>query len=214
EDVEIVRFNPLSALDIDEEIGLEEEDEDREIDESTIKVLHNITDICTRWNSSYYLWTRLLELKDAITWLASVLPLKKRKENKRDTPSPPPDLDQIEKQFKIAIYNSLNKYWYDFREVGLVATLLDLRTKRMSAFTNREREKAETKLRNEFENLQRINNTSNDQPVQQTSSTVIEIMQNLFFEDIFGVQGQEDIPLDEVARYLKITPINNYNVNS
>ncbi|CAG8772767.1 9325_t:CDS:2, partial [Racocetra fulgida] len=48
EDVEIVRFNPLSALDIDEEIGSEEEDEDREINESTIKVLHNITDICTR----------------------------------------------------------------------------------------------------------------------------------------------------------------------
>ncbi|CAG8685826.1 12980_t:CDS:2, partial [Racocetra fulgida] len=54
EDVEIVRFNLLSALNIDKEIGSEEEDEDREIDESTIKVLHNITDICTRWNSSYY----------------------------------------------------------------------------------------------------------------------------------------------------------------
>ncbi|CAG8795491.1 3079_t:CDS:2, partial [Racocetra fulgida] len=126
-------------------------------------------------------------------------------------PSSPPDLDQIEKQFKIAIYDSLNKYWYDFREVGLVATLLDLRTKRISAFTNREREKAETKLRNEFKNLQCINNISNDQPVQQTLSTVTEIMQNLFFESIFGVQGQEDILLDKVARYLKITSINNYN---
>ncbi|CAG8781902.1 1226_t:CDS:2, partial [Racocetra fulgida] len=62
-------------LDIDEEIGSKEEDEDSEIDESTIKV----------WNSSYYSWTRLLELKDAITWLASVLPLKKEKENKRDS---------------------------------------------------------------------------------------------------------------------------------
>ncbi|CAG8745719.1 13458_t:CDS:2, partial [Racocetra fulgida] len=60
EDVEIVRFNLLSALDIDEEIGSKEEDEDREIDEFTIKVLHNITDI------------------------SSVLPLKKGKENKRD----------------------------------------------------------------------------------------------------------------------------------
>ncbi|CAG8719207.1 6332_t:CDS:2, partial [Racocetra fulgida] len=45
ENVEIVRFNLLSALDIDEEIGSEEEDKDREIDESTIKVLRNITDI-------------------------------------------------------------------------------------------------------------------------------------------------------------------------
>ncbi|CAG8702673.1 2750_t:CDS:2, partial [Cetraspora pellucida] len=302
EDVEIVRFNQLSALDMDEEIGSEEEDdEDREIDESTIKVLRNITDICTRWNSSYSSWTRLLELKDAITWLASVLPLKKGKENKKDgqklsqlllkdyewdllkrivdalkpfeqatkffsgskyptlslmypiirelqnkfidfslelsndnedsnneddmllesendddthshAPSPLPDLDQIEKQFKIAISDSLNKYWLDFREVGLVATLLDPRTKKMTAFTNREREKAETKLRNEFENLQHINITSNDQPVQQTStSKATEIMQNPFFEGIFGVQGQEDTPLDEVARYLKITPITNAN---
>ncbi|CAG8685837.1 12981_t:CDS:2, partial [Racocetra fulgida] len=92
---------------------------------------------------------------------------------------PPSDLDQIEKQFKIAIYDFLNKYWYDFREVGLVATLLDPGPKEL----------------------------------QQTSSTVTEIMQNLFFEGIFGVQDQEDIPLDEMAQYLKITPINNYNVN-
>ncbi|CAG8679600.1 22294_t:CDS:1 [Cetraspora pellucida] len=102
-------------------------------------------------------------------------------------PSPLPDLDQIKKQFKIAISDSLNKYWLDFYEVGLVATLLDLRTKKMTAFTNRKRKKAETKLRNEFENLQYINITSNDQPLQQTStSKATEIMQNPFFEVIFG----------------------------
>ncbi|CAG8679612.1 22295_t:CDS:2 [Cetraspora pellucida] len=65
----------LKTLDMDEEIDSEEEDDkDRKIDEFTINVL----------NSSYSSWTRLLELKDAITWLASVLPLKKRKENKKD----------------------------------------------------------------------------------------------------------------------------------
>ncbi|CAG8847758.1 10164_t:CDS:1, partial [Racocetra persica] len=57
---------------------------DREIDESTIKILCNISDISTRWNSSYSSWKRLLQLKDAITWLASVLPLKKGKENQKD----------------------------------------------------------------------------------------------------------------------------------
>ncbi|CAG8577174.1 3380_t:CDS:2, partial [Scutellospora calospora] len=60
--------------------------------------------------------------------------------------------------------------------------------------------KAEMKLRNKFENLQYINITNNDQLVQQTPmSTVTEIMQNLFFEGIFGVQNQEDMPLDEIA---------------
>ncbi|CAG8597794.1 1238_t:CDS:2, partial [Dentiscutata heterogama] len=110
---------------------------------------------------------------------------------------PPPNLDQIEKQFKIAISDSLNKYWHDFCEVGLVATFLDPRTKKMSAFTNKEREKAETKLRNEFETLY-LNITSSDQSEQQISMPIVtEIIQNPFFEGIFGVQNQEDTPLDE-----------------
>ncbi|CAG8818651.1 10028_t:CDS:1, partial [Racocetra persica] len=58
-------------------------------------------------------------------------------------------------------------------------------------------EKAETKLRNDFKNLQYINNTSNNQSVQQISSTVTKIIQNLFFESIFRVQNQEDILLDK-----------------
>ncbi|CAG8676039.1 24530_t:CDS:1, partial [Dentiscutata erythropus] len=82
----------------------------------------------------------------------------------------------------------------------------------MSAFTNREREKAETKLRNEFEILH-LNITSSNQSEQQTSTPIVtEIMQNPFFEDIFGVQNQEDTPLDEVAQYMKTTPIS-YNAN-
>ncbi|CAG8728914.1 16105_t:CDS:2, partial [Dentiscutata heterogama] len=119
-------------------------------------------------------------------------------ENDDDILPPPPDLDQIEKQFKIAISDSLNKYWHEFHDVGLIATLLDPRTKKITIFTNREREKAETKLRNEFENLH-LNITSNDQPEQQAlPSMATEIMQNPFFEGIFGVRSQEDTPLDEV----------------
>ncbi|CAG8810941.1 1711_t:CDS:2, partial [Gigaspora margarita] len=52
--------------------------------------------------------------------------------NYDDTPPLPPDLDQIEKQFKIAISDSLNKYWHDFHEVGLVATFLDPQTKKIA----------------------------------------------------------------------------------
>ncbi|CAG8755070.1 23539_t:CDS:2 [Gigaspora margarita] len=191
---------------MDEEIGSEEDDDDKEINESTIKILRNITDICTRWNSNYFLWTRLLELKDAITCqyptLSIMYPIIRKlqnqfiefglessnensddeddmlldSENYDDTPPPPPDLDQIEKQFKIAI--------------GMIFV--------------KEREKAETKLRNEFENLY-FNITSNDQPEQQTSMvTVTEIMQNLFFEGIFGVQDQEDTLLDKECAIKKV----------
>ncbi|CAG8749026.1 24678_t:CDS:2, partial [Gigaspora margarita] len=207
-------YSRKGSLDINDEIDLEEDEDDKEIDNSIIKVLYNFTDICTRWNFSYFLWTRLLELKDALTWLATMLLLKKGKENKKDgsqyptlsimysiirklqnqfiefslelnnnknssnendmlldsenndnTPPLPPDLDQIERQFKIAISNSLNKYWHNFCEVGL--------------------------------NLH-FNITSNDQPEQQTSMVIVtEIMQSPFFEGIFGVQDQEDMPLDK-----------------
>ncbi|CAG8680107.1 5275_t:CDS:2 [Gigaspora margarita] len=137
------------ALDIDEEIGLEEKEDNKEIDESTIKRLCNITDICTRYNSKFGLESSNEDSND-----------EDDSENYDDTLLPP-DLDQIEKQFKIAISNFLNKYWHDFCEVGLVATFLDSQTKKMAVFTNREQEKAKTKLRNEFEDLH-LNITSND----------------------------------------------------
>ncbi|CAG8849037.1 25524_t:CDS:1, partial [Gigaspora margarita] len=135
--------------------------------------------------------------------------------NKDDTYShtSPPNLNQLEKEFKIAISDSLNKYCYDFCKVGLAAILLDPRTKKMLAFTNRERAKARTKLRNEFDNLQHLNIISNDQPQQTLTLITTEITQNPFFEGIFGVQDQEDTTLDELERYLNITPIN-YNANS
>ncbi|CAG8729751.1 16781_t:CDS:2 [Cetraspora pellucida] len=79
-----------------------------------------------------------------------------------------PNLDQIEKQFKIAISDSLNKYWHNFYKAGLQ---------------------------------------------QKSTPIVTKIMQNLFFEDIFGVQNYKDMLLDEVAQYLK-TILINYNANS
>ncbi|CAG8585141.1 17688_t:CDS:2, partial [Racocetra fulgida] len=165
-EVKIIRFNQILALEMDEEIDSKKGEDDEEIDVSTIKILRNISDI------------------------TSVLLLKKGKENQKDdseneddntlyAPPPPPDLDQIEKNFKIP------------------ATLLDPQTKKIPAFTNREREKAREKLKNEFENLQHLNFTDNYQPEQQTSTPIsTEIMQNPFFEGIFGAQSQ-DTPLDE-----------------
>ncbi|CAG8730366.1 4802_t:CDS:2, partial [Dentiscutata heterogama] len=90
-----------------------------------------------------------------------------------------PNLNQLEKEFKIAISDSLNKYWLDFCEVGLVATFLDSRTKKID-----------------------------DQPQQISTLITTKITQNLFFESIFRVQDQEDMTLNELEQYLNIAPIN------
>ncbi|CAG8510944.1 12760_t:CDS:2 [Cetraspora pellucida] len=151
EDIEIVQFNQLSALDIDEKIGSEEEDyEDREIDESTIKLLlkdyewdllKRIVDALkpfeqatkffseSKYPTLSLIYPIICELQNKFINFSLELNMLLDSENDDDThshaPSPLPDLDQIEKQFKIAISDSLNKYWLDFHEVGLVATLLD-----------------------------------------------------------------------------------------
>ncbi|CAG8778716.1 14354_t:CDS:2 [Gigaspora margarita] len=63
----------------------------------------------------------------------------------------------------------------------------------------RNRSKARIKLKDEFEKLQQLNISGNNQLEQETLPIASEIIQNLFFEGIFGVQNQEDIaPLDEV----------------
>ncbi|CAG8529291.1 45391_t:CDS:2 [Gigaspora margarita] len=93
------------------------------------------------------------------------------------------------------------------------ATLLDPQTKKMILFTSREREKARIKLKDEFEKLQQLNISGDNQLEQETLLIAPEITQNPFFEGIFWVQNQEDIaPLDEVIRYLDLAPMN-YNAN-
>ncbi|CAG8716422.1 12538_t:CDS:1, partial [Dentiscutata heterogama] len=94
------------------------------------------------------------------------------------------------------------------------ATLLDPRTKKMTPFTNRECKKARIKLKDEFKKLRRLYISSNNQLEQEILQTASKIMQNLFFEDIFEIQDQEDIVLlDEVIQYLDLAFIN-YNANS
>ncbi|CAG8740450.1 25395_t:CDS:2 [Dentiscutata erythropus] len=124
---------------MDKEIGSGEEDENgEEINESAIKILRNISDIYSKSEDDTY----------------------------SHAPSSS-NLNQLEKEFKIAISDSLNKYWLDFCEVGLVATLLDPKNQK---------------------NVSHLNITSDDQ-LQQTSTLITtEITQNSFFESIFGVQ--------------------------
>ncbi|CAG8491533.1 9204_t:CDS:2 [Racocetra fulgida] len=276
-DFKIIRFNELSSIEMDQEVGSGEEDE--ETSEATIKILH------------------------AITWLSSILPLKKGIDNKKDSQilsqrllkdyewdllekiimvlkpfehattlfsgskyptlslmypiiqklqnqfmdyefelnnietsnnddddyesdisldcesddelysqphdthllPPPPNLNHIVQEFKSTIYKSLMHYWNEFHEIGLVATLLDPHTKRMTAFTSREREKARAKLRSEFEISQQHNITSNNNPEQGISTITTNLTQNPFFEGIFGIQDQKEIePLDEIAQYLDL----------
>ena len=48
------------------------------------KLLEVLQGVCTRWNSSYLAWKRLLELKVAIQWLANTLHLSYAKDDKDD----------------------------------------------------------------------------------------------------------------------------------
>ncbi|CAG8528999.1 2034_t:CDS:2, partial [Scutellospora calospora] len=172
EDVEILQFNELSNLDINEIDSAEDDDE--EMDEPTIKILCNISDIsstlllqkgnenkkderiinalkplelATRFFSGSKYPTLLIiyltirELQNRFKDFNSVeidnedycddkLDILDSESDdefyspdsvfyKHDTCShTPPDLDKIEQEFKNAIFNSLNKYWYDFCEVS------------------------------------------------------------------------------------------------
>ncbi|CAG8705528.1 31076_t:CDS:2, partial [Gigaspora margarita] len=184
-------------------ISSAKEKEVNEVDESTIKILHNRS-----------------EPKPIYIFIESNLLLDSESENEDEfysqldsscdacshALSSSPNLDPIEKEFKNAIVNSLEKNWHDFHKIGLVATLLDPRTKKITLFTSSECEKARMKLRDEFEN-------SDSQLEQETLLIAPEITQNPFFEAIFGVQDHKDIvPLDEVIRYLDLAPID-YNAN-
>ncbi|CAG8506259.1 1225_t:CDS:2, partial [Dentiscutata heterogama] len=190
-DVKIVQFNQLSTLDIDE-IGSEEEDNDyKEIDEFTIKdLLERIVNALKPFELATKFFSGSKYLTLSLIYFI---------------------IYELQNKFmNFSLELSDNNENSDNKDVSFV----DPWTKKISAFTNREYEKAETKLKNEYKNLQHLNITSNDQPKQQISIPIItKIMQNLFFEGIFEVQVQEDMPLDEVAQYLKIAPIN-YNSNS
>ncbi|CAG8818212.1 1706_t:CDS:2, partial [Gigaspora margarita] len=144
ENVEILRFNELSNLNMDQEIGLAEKEE---VDKLTIKILYNRSEANSR-----YLNNELREANENEDKFYSQLDL--ACDACLYALSSSPNLDLIEKEFKNAIFNSLKKNWYDFHEIRLVATLLDPRTKKMILFTSRKREKARIKLKNEFEKLQ------------------------------------------------------------
>ncbi|CAG8809122.1 22077_t:CDS:2, partial [Racocetra persica] len=189
-EVKIIQFNQISALEIDEKIDSEKGEDDKEIDESTIKIL-------------------------SITWLASILPLKKGKENQKDSQK----LSQLflknyKKQFPTfsLMYPIIRELQNKFLDVSLELndnnedndddndildsedenddtpcappppSNLDQIEKKFKIVISNSLNKywhdfcdiglAREKLKNEFENLQHLNFTNNYQLEQQTSTSI------------------------------------------
>jgi hypothetical protein len=63
----------------------ENEDESGDEDKPSYpRMIRNITEIKTRWNSKYHSWKRLAKLKNAVKWIAATLPLSSNRQDKLD----------------------------------------------------------------------------------------------------------------------------------
>jgi len=93
---ELVRLNSEENIEYNFECNNDDNEENNEMDNEennenleedlnkNIKILRNIADIKTRWNSSYISWKRLLDLRPAIEWLSNTLPLERSNDSKKD----------------------------------------------------------------------------------------------------------------------------------
>jgi hypothetical protein len=80
----IIHFDNPQDLNNEDNINDENEDLETLFEISRFKLLRNISDIHTRWNSSFYSWQRLLILQEPIQWLAATLPLQQEKNIQKD----------------------------------------------------------------------------------------------------------------------------------
>ena len=82
--IDLAQRNKINDLaEIDE---IEVNDDDLEIvKETEFKILRNVNDVKTRWNSTYQSWKRLLILHPAIEWLVAILHLQNEDGTKEDS---------------------------------------------------------------------------------------------------------------------------------
>jgi hypothetical protein len=132
---------------------------------------------------------------------------------KKSNPPPRPNLNNVAITFQQKIYESLFDYWNQTFDIGLLATLLDPRLKKMVLFDYETRTRTIETLNNLYLELKYIEEQERQPSYTSSSSQVTKI--SPFFESIFGNLSDEESELSEVDRYLdlRLTPIAQPNEN-
>jgi hypothetical protein len=128
-------------------------------------------------------------------------------------PPPRPNLDNVAITFQQKIYESLFDYWDQTSNIGLLATLLDPRLKKMVLFDCEARTSTIEKLNDLYLELKYIEEQDNHSSSSTLSSQVTKV--SPFFESIFGNINNEESEFSEVDRYLdvRLTPVAQPNEN-
>nr|CAG8656639.1 5008_t:CDS:2 [Entrophospora candida] len=132
---------------------------------------------------------------------------------KKSNPPPRPNLNNIAMIFQQKIYESLFDYWNQTSDIGLLATLLDPRLKKMVLFDYETRMRTIEKLNELYLELKYVEEQDRQSSCISSSSQATKV--SPFFESIFGNLNDEESELSEVDRYLDLclTPIAQPNEN-
>ncbi|CAG8785823.1 4107_t:CDS:2 [Racocetra fulgida] len=101
-------------------------------------------------------------------------------------------------QVKQKIYNSLQKYWGNLNNAGLLAILLDSRLKKICPWPNYIREKTIRLYREELDTI------ANDRPLPTASPQATTSSTNRYFTSIFYDYSNDDSTDNELDKYMDI----------
>ncbi|CAH1768145.1 11743_t:CDS:2, partial [Entrophospora sp. SA101] len=114
---------------------------------------------------------------------------------KKSNPPPRPNLNNIAMIFQQKIYESLFDYWNQTSDIGLLATLLDPRLKKMVLFDYETRTRTIEKLNELYLELKYVEEQDRQSSCISSSSQATKV--SPFFESIFGNLNDEESELSE-----------------